>query len=159
MNKKRTKQELKKEEKKIHEVIELVTETNKTQLNDKQLQAIDLILIGNTDDWVAKYVGVNRSTVNQWKNHNPYFKAELNRRRKEVWGATLDRIRHLAFKALDTAEVAIEQGDKKFTLEFIKMLGLNKQDLSNIEEDNAEEIIMKEKEKDNWDKLLGSFVK
>ena len=39
------------------------------------------------------------------------------------------------------------------------MLGLNKQDLSDIEEDNAEEIIMKEKEKDNWDKLLGSFVK
>jgi len=37
-------------------------EANKTQLNDKQLQAIDLILIGNTDDWVAKYVGVNRST-------------------------------------------------------------------------------------------------
>jgi len=87
MNKTGTKHELKKEEKKIHEVIELVTETNKTQLNDKQLQAIDLILIGNTDDWVAKYVGVNRSTVNQWKNHNPYFKAELNRRRKEVWGA------------------------------------------------------------------------
>ena len=64
-------------------MIELVTETNKTQLNDKQLQAIDLILIGNTDDWVAKYVGVNRSTVNQWKNHNPYFKAELNRRKKK----------------------------------------------------------------------------
>ena len=101
----------------------MAIETNKTQLNDKQLQAIDLILIGNTDDWVAKYVGVNRSTVNQWKNHNPYFKAELNRRRKEVWGSALDRIRHLAFKALDTAEVAIEQGDKKFTLEFIKMLG------------------------------------
>ena len=159
MNKKRTKTGTKKGGKKIHEVIKLAIETNKTQLNDKQLQAIDLILIGNTDDWVAKHVGVNRSTVNQWKNHNPYFKAELNRRRKEVWGATLDRIRHLAFKALDTAEVAIEQGDKKFTLEFIKMLGLNKQDLSNIEEDNAEEIIIKEKEKDNWDKLLGSFVK
>ncbi len=51
-------------------MIELVTETNKTQLNDKQLQAIDLILIGNTDDQVAK----NGRTT----NHT--FKAELNRR-------------------------------------------------------------------------------
>jgi len=140
-------------------VIELVTETNKTQLNDKQLQAIDLILIGNTDGQVAKYVGVNRSTVNQWKNHNPYFKAELNRRRKEIWEATLDKRRHLTLKALDTAEMLIEQGNERIILEFIKMAGLNKQDLSNIEEDNAEEIIMKEKEKENWDKLLGSFVK
>ena len=140
-------------------MIELVTETNKTQLNDKQLQAIDLILIGNTDDQVAKYVGVNRSTVNQWKNHNPYFKAELNRRRKEIWEATLDKRRHLTLKALDTAEMLIEQGNERIILEFIKMAGLNKQDLSNIEEDNAEEIIMKEKEKENWDKLLGSFVK
>ena len=137
----------------------MVTEANKTQLNDKQLQAIDLILIGNTDDQVAKYVGVNRSTVNQWKNHNPYFKAELNRRRKEIWEATLDKRRHLTLKALDTAEMLIEQGNERIILEFIKMAGLNKQDLSNIEEDNAEEIIMKEKEKDNWDKLLGSFVK
>ena len=140
-------------------MIELVTETNKTQLNDKQLQAIDLILIGNTDGQVAKYVGVNRSTVNQWKNHNPYFKAELNRRRKEIWEATLDKRRHLTLKALDTAEMLIEQGNERIILEFIKMAGLNKQDLSNIEEDNAEEIIMKEKEKENWDKLLGSFVK
>lgn len=140
-------------------MIELVTEANKTQLNDKQLQAIDLILIGNTDDQVAKYVGVNRSTVNQWKNHNPYFKAELNRRRKEIWEATLDKRRHLTLKALDTAEMLIEQGNERIILEFIKMAGLNKQDLSNIEEDNAEEIIMKEKEKENWDKLLGSFVK
>ena len=140
-------------------MIELVTEANKTQLNDKQLQAIDLILIGNTDDQVAKYVGVNRSTVNQWKNHNPYFKTELNKRRKEIWETTLDKRRHLTLKALDTAEMLIEQGNERIILEFIKMAGLNKQDLSNIEEDNAEEIIMKEKEKENWDKLLGSFVK
>ena len=131
----------------------MATEVNKMQLNDKQLKAIDLILLGNTDEEVAKYTGVNRSTVNQWKNHSPQFKAELNRRRKEIWGATLDRIRHLALKALDIAEVAIEQGDKKFALEFIKMLGLNKKDLSDIGSDNEEEITQKEE----WNDLLSGF--
>ena len=60
MNKTGAKQGLK-EKRGGKKMAKLVTEANKIQLNDKQLQAIDLILIGNTNNQVAKYVGVNRS--------------------------------------------------------------------------------------------------
>ena len=138
-------------------------EANKTQLNDKQLQAIDLILIGNTDDQVAKHVGVNRSTVCQWRNHNIYFQAELNKRRKEIWEATSDRLRSLAFKAMDTVETAIEQGDAKIALEVLKLAGLGKEYLNKIGEDDPKELEyqkeMKEKEKEQFQELDKMFYK
>ena len=147
-------------------MIELVTEANKTQLNDKQLQAIDLILIGNTDDQVAKYVGVNRSTVNQWKNHNIYFQAELNRRRKEIWEATLDELRSLLSGALRTIKQAIDQGDAKIALEVLKMAGLDMREFdSHLGEIGigwtTPEEIMKWEERENKnpiDKILDDLL-
>ena len=45
------------------------------QLNQKQLNAIELLLQGGTDSEVAEAVGVSRQTVNEWKNHDPNFVA------------------------------------------------------------------------------------
>ncbi len=72
----------------------------------EQLNAIDILVLGKTDQETAKAVGVARETVNRWKNDNPYFAAELNKRRKQLWGANGDRLRALTTKAVDAIETA-----------------------------------------------------
>jgi len=97
----------------------------KEVLSIEQLNAIDLLVLGKTDRDVAEAVGVHRCTVTSWRLDNFHFQAELNRRRKEVWGAAVDRFRSLLLKALDIVEQALEQGDAKAALEILKMAGLD----------------------------------
>lgn len=86
-----------------------MAEADKTrQLNVKQENAIDLLLQGQNDREVAEAVGVSRQTVTEWRNGNPVFVAELNRRRKEVWGGQQERLRGLVAKAVDTLEEQLE---------------------------------------------------
>jgi hypothetical protein len=47
--------------------------------------AIDILLLEHIDQAVAEQIGVARETICRWRNENPYFMAELNRRRKDVW--------------------------------------------------------------------------
>jgi len=74
---------------------------------------------------VAEAIGANRSTITEWRNHNVYFQAELNKRRKEVWETTIDEMRSLLSGALKTVKQAIDQGDAKIALEVLKMAGLD----------------------------------
>ncbi len=97
----------------------------KQQLTQKQLNAIDLFVLGKNDREVAEVIGANRSTVNQWKNHNPVFQAELNRRRKDIWEMATDEMRSLLSDALKTVKEAVRQGDAKTALEILKMAGLD----------------------------------
>ena len=52
------------------------------KLSVEQLNAIDILVLGKTDQETATTVGVARETVNRWRNENPYFAAELNKQRK-----------------------------------------------------------------------------
>jgi hypothetical protein len=74
------------------------------KLSVKQENAIDMLVTGAIDSEVAKAVGVNRVTITRWRLYNPAFEAELNRRRKDVWGASVDRLRALLPRALDALE-------------------------------------------------------
>lgn len=120
------------------------------KLNIEQLNAIDLLVTGKTDQEVADLVGVSRSTVTGWRLYNPTFAAELNKRRKEVWGAAGDRLRTLLLKAFDVVESALNAGDIKAALEFLKVAGVNNIKLDNIGPEEPEEIIKAEKEKPCW---------
>ena len=62
--------------------------------------AIDLIVLGHSDQSVANHCGVHRVTVTRWRLYNPAFRAELSRRRQEIAGATADGFRQLAANAL-----------------------------------------------------------
>ena len=62
--------------------------------------AIDLIILGHSDQSVADHCGVHRVTVTRWRLYNPAFRAELSRRRQEIAGATADGFRQLAANAL-----------------------------------------------------------
>ena len=86
-----------------------MAEADKTrQLNVKQENAIDLLLQGQNDREVAEAVGVSRQTVTEWPNGNAVFVAELNRRRQEVWGGEVERLRGLVAKAIDVLEEELE---------------------------------------------------
>ena len=69
--------------------------TKDDTLSDKQEQAISLILLGKTDQSIAKAIGVTRQTVNKWKHHNLLFKARLNSQRLELWSSHYEEIRSL----------------------------------------------------------------
>ncbi len=97
----------------------------KETLSIEQLNAIDLLVMGKCDREVAEAVGVSRQTVTSWRLYNPHFQAELNRRRKEIWGAAVDRFRSLLLKSLDTVERALDEGDAKTAVELLKMAGMD----------------------------------
>ena len=123
-------------------------------LTIQQQNAIDLLVTGKTDQAVADAVGVTRPTVTCWRLYDPHFQAELNRRRKEVWGASADRIRALLPKAFDTLEKAIDEGSYQAALALIKMAGLDGV-ANKIGPDDAEEIIKEKKKAQEWAEMLG----
>ena len=122
-------------------------------LTIEQLNAIDLLVTGKTDQAVADAVGVARPTVTCWRLNDPYFEAELNRRRKEVWGASADRIRALLPKAFDTLEKAIDEGSYQAALALIKVAGLEGV-ASEIGPDDAEKIMKKKKQDEKLEELF-----
>jgi len=123
-------------------------------LTIEQLNAIDLLVTGKTDQAVADAVGVARPTVTKWRLDDPHFEAALNRRRKEVWGASADRIRALLPKAFDVLEKAIDEGSYQAALALIKLAGLDGV-ASKMGPDDAEEIIKKKKHDEEWAKMFG----
>ena len=108
-----------------------VTKSNETsqgpsssRLSVEQLNAIDILVQGRTDQETAETVGVARETVTRWRNDNPHFTAELNRQRRLIWGDSHDRLRALASKAVDTLETSLDEGDSRVALEVLKAIGL-----------------------------------
>jgi Homeodomain-like domain-containing protein len=71
------------------------------ELTPQQAAAVDLLATGRTVSETAEAVGVVRQTVSEWLNRHHGFRAELNRRREELWDGMQDRLRALLPKALD----------------------------------------------------------
>ena len=123
-------------------------------LTIEQLNAIDILITGKSDQAVADAIGVSRPTVTSWRLYDPHFQAELNRRRKEVWGASVDRMRALLPKAFDVLERALDEGSYRAALELIKLAGLDGV-AGEIGTDNAGEIIKQQKKAAVWEDILG----
>ena len=90
----------------------------------EQLNAIDVLVQGRTDQETAETVGVARETVTRWRNDNPHFAAQLNRQRRLIWGNSHDRLWALASKAVDTLDTALQNGDARAAVEVLKAVGL-----------------------------------
>lgn len=80
-------------------------------LSGPQIYAIELIVQGKRDIHVAKAVGVHRTTLWRWREHHPEFRAELDRRRRAVWGSAADRFRALLHQAVDAFGQQVRKGD------------------------------------------------
>jgi hypothetical protein len=93
-------------------------------LSIEQHNAIDLLILGHTDHTVAEQIGVARETICRWRNENPYFMAELNRRRKDVWQTAQERLRGLVGKAIDILEKALQPDDVKAAVTVLRAANL-----------------------------------
>jgi hypothetical protein len=94
-------------------------------LSPAQDNAVDLLLLGQPDREVAAAVGVSRETVWAWRHRHPVFIAELNRRRKALWGDAHDRLRALVGKAVEVLEQAVHGGDLKAAVEVLKIVKIH----------------------------------
>jgi hypothetical protein len=84
---------------------------HKGGLTMPQLNAIDLLASGKTDKETAELLSLSQTCVTKWRLYSPAFQAALNRRRAEVWGAGVDRLRCLVPKALDALAEELEKAD------------------------------------------------
>ena len=72
-----------------------------TDMSVEQMNAIDLLALGKTDQETAAAVGVTRQTVNKWRNHDTRFEDSLNERRRELWSGNADALRAMVSRALE----------------------------------------------------------
>ncbi len=94
-------------------------------LSVAQENAVDCLVSGMNDAETGAAVSVSRQTVNGWRNHDPLFQAELNRRRRDIWGHSTDRLRALVPRALTVLEGAIVVNpDPTIALKIIQLAGL-----------------------------------
>ena len=100
------------------------TKPDKTRqtLSLAQLNAIDLLVTGQSDREVAAAVGVTRQTVCGWRLYHPYFQAELNRRRDAVWGVAGAKFQNLLARAIDRLDGELEgEHGWRVALEIVKL--------------------------------------
>jgi hypothetical protein len=102
-------------------------------LSIQQRNAIDLFLTGKNDRQVAEFVGVERVTVNNWRNRKPEFIEELNRRRHELFEGEMDRLRSLISSSVDALTECINSPDERVKLtaanSLLKLIGLDRHPL------------------------------
>jgi hypothetical protein len=94
-------------------------------LTPEQLNAVDCLVQGKSDQEVADIIGRDRATLWRWKTRVPLFAATLEQRREEVFGVALHRLRNLLGKAIDNIAADIEAGDVKSSFELVKATGLH----------------------------------
>ena len=73
-------------------------------ISPKQQQALEVFLVGGTDQQAAQAAGAARSTVNGWRNSNAAFMEAMNLAQKDLRRRTTARIHaatSLAVKALE----------------------------------------------------------
>ena len=110
-------------------------------LSIEQRNAIDLLILGKTDQETADRVGVSRETVWSWHHEHPIFMSTLELRRAEVWGTTGERLRSLMSRAVDNLAAAVEGGDLKASIELLKCTSMYGGVVNVLSETDPEKII------------------
>jgi len=77
-------------------------------LNEKQLAALELMLLGRKTCDIAEAIGVERRTLWRWKKEE-LFREELDRRRGELWSRASNRLAAMVNPALDVLEDQLKE--------------------------------------------------
>ena len=130
-------------------------------LNEKQQQAIQLLLVGQTDQQVADAVGVTRQTVNQWKNQDPVFVARMNREKEELWQSYRQKLRSVVGQAIDvlvgdSLDVENRNLRKTAAVHLLKSVGLYGKDLKPSGPTESQEVERKWRENDQLNSLFAN---
>ena len=104
-------------------------------LDDKQWQALELIIAGETDAEVAQAVGVARETINRWKLHHPGFQSELNKWRRILHQETTDELRRLVAQSAKVTKEVLEDRESPDRLKVAMKLLLEVNPLRSRPED------------------------
>lgn len=83
----------------------------KAELSEAQQAVIGLLLQGNNAQEAGDSVGVDRATVAAWRKSDDEFKAELARRRFDLWGSQIERLRSLVNLAVGVLESDLKNTD------------------------------------------------
>jgi hypothetical protein len=82
-------------------------------LSEQQFNAVEILVLGHTDTYVAAKLKAHRTTITRWRLYNPYFRAALSRRRQEIWGASADRFRKIITSAISVLQNQMKSEDPK----------------------------------------------
>ena len=98
------------------------------ELTPEQQHAIDLLVLGKSDQEVADSIGVHRVTVTKWRNYDACFQAALNVRRRDVFSTSADRLRSLVPVAVEVLAAELnnpENGNRgQLALSVLKAIGM-----------------------------------
>ncbi len=92
-------------------------------LTGLQLQAIELLLRGETVTAVAATIGVSRETVHRWLKDDLVFVAAINAGKAELQQAATARLIGVWAKAADNVAQAVERGNLKASLIVLRGFG------------------------------------
>jgi hypothetical protein len=78
-----------------------------SNLNQKQVAAIELIASGRSYTTTAELLGIDRSTLYLWRQQ-PRFQERLEARTHELWGKANDRLKSMVEPALEVVARQLE---------------------------------------------------
>jgi len=110
--------------------------------------AIDLLIVGKTDQETADAVGVTRQTIHTWRTSHLLFQSELEQACGALWRLSAERLRGLMSRALNNIAIAIDEGDVKSSFELLKAVGTyGDAEINRIHDWRMESLIRQEAER------------
>jgi hypothetical protein len=80
---------------------------SKISLHEKQLAAIEMLVVGRSLTNIAKAIEIDRKTLYRWRKDEEFLEV-LNARRREVWGDVVGRLRDLTQPSLEVMAEHLE---------------------------------------------------
>ena len=94
------------------------------QLSAEQLRVLAEITAGRGITAAAQTLGIHRSTIHRWLNHDPAFRAAYNAWRQELMELSRSRLLKGSESAIDAVLAACDRGDARIGLSLLKSLGV-----------------------------------
>jgi hypothetical protein len=91
-------------------------------LSPAQIAALEVRLVGGSQEDAAKRAGVDERTVRRWERHNYSYIAEWNRRLAVRNSESADRVREIWDLATQNMVAALKEGDRNVTLAVFKTM-------------------------------------
>ncbi len=88
-----------------------MAKSKQKSLNNKQLQAIGLLLEGRSKISVCEELGVGQSTMSTWCK-DPLFKGELDYRREEMFTSACEKVKANLCVAVDVLAMLMQHPDE-----------------------------------------------
>jgi hypothetical protein len=85
-----------------------VPEQELSALSPRQLAALDLMLLGQSDTSISTQLSIARKTLYTWRTHDPNFRAAYESHHRALLTQSTSRFRTLMDNALDTLEKQVK---------------------------------------------------